>query len=638
MRCLSFRFCRQMASFQIKLFNLFFFLSSFFLFSNPIVKKLPERKDITGEVSINKLLKKNIISKKEQTQGYKIMATDQLKIGDTLVGYTRMNQNKMVRFELEILSLIKNDKPKEESILALITDPLFQETGVLAGMSGSPVYYQNQLIGAIAYTSSFVKKPIVGITAISPMLRLLDYQKSNRQKPNSLSSDELAFNSNSTYKNSDKKWSSLTPIKMPIAINGSFYLDKKDLKKWIHFENSFNFISGVGQNASQKSRDKNQFIPGDAIGINLISGDINLSAYGTVTWVSNDYLLAFGHPMDLSGKVEIPIHYAQVDAVVPKLDLGYKVWTLGAEAGVMKQDRTPAILAQTGVFAKKVPIKLLMETEIQKLQFNYQLVKDANYFSSLLSLVVANSFLHYESIHEPSQLHYEIDLQLDYQKKKIKLVNVINQSKNLTAIDELVNNIGLIASYLEKNSFMNIAITNAVIKIKAMNELDLQTIDQIIYPDIEYRSGDVVKLKVVFRNYRKGKSIKTYRYQIPESMLPGDYVMAISSGVFYEALDSATSPEKYSFYHPDKMIELINRQMNNYTLSIYLLANETSMTIEGEQYPFLPEYAKDVLYYSQQANKSEVYEFHRQDFLENTHTSGAQFIEIKIRDGIFPRK
>ena len=221
---------------------------------------------------------------------------------------------------------------------------LFAETGVLAGMSGSPVYHQGKLVGAVAFTMTFMKKPIVGITPIHSMLRLLEYAKKNNANP--------YLESGTSY--------GLKPIATPLGVGGAFYL-KEEMVKTILARDDFLLVPlGVHSAEANSPAETNEkkakpagspspsFVPGDAVGVSLVSGDLSLSALGTVTYVSNDHVLAFGHPFGLLGKVNFPLHQAEVDAVIPMLSLSFKLGKLGPEVGAIIEDRSPAVLGVVG--------------------------------------------------------------------------------------------------------------------------------------------------------------------------------------------------------------------------------------------------------------------------------------------------
>jgi len=456
------------------------------------------------------------------------LATDELKRGMILDSHTRMSGNEMVDFKLEVLSVMENSSPGEDSIMAEIKDELFQETGVLAGMSGSPVYYQGKLIGAVAYTTSFLKKPIVGITPIHSMLRLIDYDKVKKKE---------------RY-GSGKSFYGMKKISTPLVINGNLHMNRSMLSSMLKQmeDNEFLLIPG---GVSTDPEIPTNFKSGDACGINFVRGDLNISAFGTVTYVSNDYVLAFGHPMDMSGPVDVPLYTAVIDAVVPRLSISYKLGKLGNEVGVITEDRSSAVLGKLGDTAERIPVNVSLKTEVQEKKLHYEIIDDPNYFNMFAPVVILNSFFHYESLAEESTVAYSMEIHTDYKDKVIEVYDTVSVPDNTSSMMGVVESLKGILSYLQFNNFLPIKIKKIDISIDLENYINFSYIDDIQVQKKEYCPGDTVRVRVKLKKYKSAPTQTNFYFKIPEDASDGLYPLIVSSGYYYLFYDSMLTPDKY---------------------------------------------------------------------------------------------
>jgi hypothetical protein len=385
------------------------------------------------------LLAENQIKDKSITSW--IMPTT-LQRGDILLAKTRIDKNIMYDFLLEVLTIKKSAKD-EYIILATTKDKLIKETGIAAGMSGSPVYYKGKLVGAVAFTYPDLKKPIAGITPIYQMLKIIDYigkepinyfNSDNKEYFNydsawvkSFSLDfnnknnfynkfplllwqqlklpSLDFLDNKNHNSSKYQYNYLReninlswrPITLPITISGDFSITSNI---WNRFKNKLGFVDVVladGTNSAVKNlsdknnkdiisltNDDNKLIPGDYIGINFVRGDLDLTAFGTVTYVSNDTILAFGHAMGNGGVTSLPLYKARTETIIPSQSISFKVGKLVKEIGVITQDRKNGILGKIGTMAKYIPMEITLNSVINNLNFKFEIVDEYNYFKNLV--------------------------------------------------------------------------------------------------------------------------------------------------------------------------------------------------------------------------------------------------------------
>ncbi|HMB01524.1 MAG TPA: SpoIVB peptidase S55 domain-containing protein [Spirochaetota bacterium] len=543
------------------------------------------------------------------------ITTDNLKRGMLLSSRTRMDGNEMVSFKLKILSVLKNSAPGEDAIMAEILNTNFRETGVVAGMSGSPVYYKGKLAGAIAYTSSFQKKPVVGITPIKSMLKLLEYEQQNR----------------SNYYKKAAQIYGLQKIKTPLAVSGGLYLDNSMIRDILKQNNDNHFLLLPGGSSSNKNN-TNQLQAGDACGINFVSGDLDISALGTVTYVSNNMLLAFGHPMQLGGKVNLPLYKASIDAAIPRLSLSYKLGTITSEIGRITEDRSAAVLGEIGTYAARVPVNVAINTPVQEKTLQYSVVKDKKYFSRYAILVIINSFLHYESVAEESRLAFEIIFHTDYKKKKVHIMDIISMKDNYKSLKALRAYLGSILNYIEYNRFLPINVTSIDLRLNLKNYIDYSYIDDVKYKKKVYHPGEKVNLNVLLKRYKQPLYKTNIILTIPDGLEDGLYPVMISSGYFYMSTDMYTSPFKYIPESPERFFELLNVDINEKTLAVWMYSPSEGCIIKGQQYKRLPVFQKDFILAAGNAKKAQLYNYTQHQIDLPFVVLGARMIRLEIRN------
>ncbi len=525
----------------------------------------------------------------------------------------------MVSFHLKVLSVMENSSPGDDSVLAEILEPLFTETGVLAGMSGSPVYFEDKLLGAVAFTTSYQKKPIVGITPIYSMIRLIDNAQTNYL--------DRTKNARGFY--------GLSPISTPLAVAGDLRLSENLLNRFFP-EQKFLFVPG-----SVDSRNKitnRTFVAGDGIGVNLVSGDMNLSAYGTVTYVSNQYILAFGHPMDLGGKTTMAMHTAAIDAVVPRLSLSYKVGRLGPEVGSVIEDRSPAILGKMGEPVTRIPFKVRLQSELQDRTFNYQIVKSQDSLLQFVPLLVVNSFLQYESKAEPSTLSYRLKIKTDFHDRTIELVDTLTSFHHEETLMTLAKNIQEVLGTLAENRFVPINIVSLDLELSALSTVKIAMIESLVTDKITYAPGDTVQVTAKISHYRENPELKYLTLKLPETLKPGIYPLILSSADFFLHMEARFSPDKYNPQHPNRLLDLLEMKITSKTMSLWMFGNDSALWIGGKEFQRLPTFAKDLMESSRETGVEGGVEFLSSDLELKESVVGRAITRIAIENSKYLEK
>ena len=302
------------------------------------------------------------------------MAPSEIKTGMTGYGLSVFHGWEPERFGVEIIDVIKNASADGDIILARVSGQGLEISGVIAGMSGSPVYLTNgkseKLIGAVSHTWSYTKEPICGIMPIGQMVSTKDLADSGYLK---------------SMANTDN---GLQKISLPFSVCGFEGESLEYVKKFLssnqdsYQKTASGILIGVSGNASSPAP-TNTLKGGDAVSVNLVDGDLKIQGIGTVTYVSNDDVYIFGHPMDLAGNSYLPISRSYIYSVIPTSFLSFKIGASSTPLGSTIFDGNSAVYCKTGISASMIPVKIAIKTPVKSKTFNIKIVDNKYYFCSL---------------------------------------------------------------------------------------------------------------------------------------------------------------------------------------------------------------------------------------------------------------
>jgi len=306
------------------------------------------------------------------------------------------------RFEVEMIGVLKRFAPKQDLILAKVSGAGLEHSGIIAGMSGSPIYVEGKLVGALAYGWPFSKDPLCGITPIQSML---DIRHAPPAPPVPIagsagSAGEVvaafaerrfagALDALLVPLQRSAASASLAALPIPVSFTGApagggWLFDRVSAAAgWVSAPAGSSGAAGVGGPGAVR--------PGSPISTVLLSGDMLLAATGTVTWVDGDSVLAFGHPFLSMGPIDMPMARADVLAVLPSVYRSFKFSDTGAVIGSVTQDRSTGILGTFGTRAAMVPITVRISSDEVPMQtYRFEAVHNPMLTPVLAAIAIDN--------------------------------------------------------------------------------------------------------------------------------------------------------------------------------------------------------------------------------------------------------
>jgi len=524
---------------------------------------------------------------------------DQVKPGLEGTGRTVFSGTRVETFGAEVLGVLENVGPKRNIILARLTGEKIDKFGVFAGMSGSPVYIDDRLVGAVAFAFSFATEPIAGITPIEEMVEIFQKQVDTsfkigrKMRPSQIYAvsqlplGPLRGNSNvevgSLFQQFDR-YGHLTPIATPVNFSGFASSTLDDFAKYLDAMGFFPVLGGGS--ARNEDWDNAPLEPGSTISAQLVRGDVEVSASGTVTHIAGDKIYAFGHPFLSIGYTDIPLSKAAVLGVIPSLMNGQKISASTESIGAVKQDRATGILGYNGEEAKLIPVRLTLETSRNKTnEFEYEVVNDNFLTPFLISFTVHNSIVSSERAvgGQTLQLKCKIALKGESEVKFENNISDISSSPALAAITAAAP-----VYFILNSGFEDIVVEKIDLELTAVEQTRDALLDKVWQEKLEARAGEEVDITVFIRKANGEVVSEKYPVKIPEGVSPGPLKILIGDGVSFTKLDAQTDQYEFIPQTVSQLVKAINNFKKNDRLYIRLFREKRGAVIAGEGLPGLP--------------------------------------------------
>ncbi len=483
-------------------------------------------------------------------QPAEILSTDRVVAGMKGYGLSDFGDGKGVqRFDVEILGIVKRFAPGQDMILARVAGAGLEKSGIIAGMSGSPIYVDNKLVGALAYGWPFAKDPICGITPIQSML---DIRKAPPAPPVPIAGAAVSTASLiSSFR--DGKFTAaldallspfrpaaadaMAPLPLPLSFSGAG-TPSGLAERFAAAMGAMAVPTGGSNRPSGATPAPARLEPGSAIATVLLTGDMDIAATGTVTWVEGSSVLAFGHPFLSMGPVDMPMADADVLTVLPSVFRSFKFAATGSVLGSISQDRSSGILGSFGTHANMVPIRVrLSSDDIPTQTFHFEVVHNAMLTPILAAMAIDNVLTTIEKRTGERTLVWKSSISTP--DRVIPWQTVFT---GLAAREEAVASLALLTNYLMANEFQDLTITGLDVDIRHSDRLQSARIVNVEADRGKVRPGETVPVRVDLVDFRGSTRRVPLEVHIPENTPPGPVNVFIGDGAAATAYDLALYP------------------------------------------------------------------------------------------------
>jgi hypothetical protein len=536
---------------------------------------------------------------------------EDLRPGMKGIGKTCYQGTKPEEFQVEILGILHGVNPGANAVLAKFSGGLLDKVGIFEGMSGSPVFIDGKLLGAVAFSYSFAKEAIGGITPITQMVDGFEepeafpsgiiYKKSRLWSyrlplpSHGIKSSEMPVFLNSIRQ--QQVWTAagghnLIPIGTPLSLGG-FHNQTLKLFASQFRELGMSIQQGTGGTdpgtaVEEKSKSSSipSFEPGSNIVVSLVQGDLDVSAGGTVTYVDGDRLYAFGHNLLELGYTELPMHAASAITVFPSLESSFKILEAGPLVGTIRQDRGMGIYGIIGERPHMVPMRIQLTTSrgVKKI-FNYELVHDALLTPLLVNLAIYNTII----ASERAQGTVTLDIKGKIDIKDEDAVKVNNRfCSDEDAAKTASLSIAVPVNYLMAAGYKNLNLEKIDLEISAFEKDQAAALESIRLNRTEVKAGETVDLEVSYRRINGELLQDTYPVKIPENASPGLLNLLVADGSAIMSLDEQDEGESLIPRDLSQLIKFVNNMRKNDHLYLRFFRREPGVVVNGEGMPGLP--------------------------------------------------
>ena len=534
------------------------------------------------------------------------LAAKDVKRGMTGYGLSVFRGTTIDKFEVEVLGVLRNRMPKQDMILARMKGAGLEKTGIVAGMSGSPIYLkvgkEHKLAGAIAYGWSFPKEPICGITPVENMYAVAtSTQKPGRKAaaaggkldaPIVLGRRTIrdvrvaagAVNWQGVPASSAVLYRLRTPLQVAGLAEPVLATVRKDFEAL-----GFLPVQG-GAVAGGADLQKVKLEPGAAISVCLAEGDIAMSGSGTVTDVIGNTVLAFGHPMFGEGRVSVPIATTAVHLSFASLVRSFKMSSPIRTVGRLTTDAQAGVVGKLGEFARMIPLEArLRRADLGGGEEVYRcrVLEHPSFTSRLVGTFFVNCLVVRGGFPRENTVTFRATVHLKGHKP-LQLENVYSGLRSLDGISKAVSDIVGRVGALSSNPFGQVRIERITANIDLAAQETTAGVESVRLERNEYRPGETIRALATLRTFKKEAVLQTLELKLPEDFPPGVATVAVCDAATSHGQDRSEAPHRYQPRTLDGLIANVRVQTSNRRLYIRMKLPDRGVAFKGVELPSLP--------------------------------------------------
>ncbi|MBN1124037.1 MAG: hypothetical protein JXA82_03455 [Sedimentisphaerales bacterium] len=523
----------------------------------------------------------------------KYITIDEIRPGNEGYCLTVYQDTRIEKFPLKVLSVVRNWQPGRDAILVVGTDERFIHTGTVAGCSGSPVYLDGRMAGALAAGWFGSKDPLYIVTPIEYMLNIGTGSDNDKGQLAFFSIDsdgpiDLAVTHKqyleqlahlTGHQNVAPNAQSLIPLVTSLPSRTCDFLSE-------HFA-AMGFTPIAAGQSLPEGPAPATLEPGGVLAVPLMSGDISMAATGTVTEVIGNKVFGFGHAFGGIGPVDLPLSAGTVHTVVPGVLRAFKFSSPGPIVGALRYDEACGIVGFFGEKAKLIPVTIHVNryNDPQRRTYRCQMANDRLRGPALLQSAIVGAIEMYGDMPPEHTIRYSgaVDVQ---GFETIHINNISSGSNYLDAVSD-------VAGAVEQamlNPFARTQVQSISMEIDFQNKNIRAGIKQAELSDLSVKPGQLIQLDVVLQSYLSEKTYQTVNVTIPDDIPSGSYDLFILGSDEYTKFISRTAPYKLTGYDMPTLIKALRTLLAIRRDHLYVVLSlpDGGLTIQQDELPHLP--------------------------------------------------
>jgi hypothetical protein len=537
----------------------------------------------------------------------RLFALEDLRPGMKGVSRTVFSGTEAQEFGVEILGVLPGfPGPRQSAIIARLSGANVEKTGVFAGMSGSPVYIDNKLVGAIAFSFPFSKEPIAGITPIKQMIDIFEKASTETRLPKQPKVVSFAQLASTEWKPTLPRQAvsstaliapvsdgsrllplmgqQMVPIATPVVFGG---ISQESLAMFAPqlAANGLLPVSGAGGSAAitplAKATEKT-LLAGTSVSVQLVRGDYSIAASGTVTLRDGNQIYAFGHPFLSLGAADMPMSETAVVTVISNMNNSFKLSVPGAMMGSISQDRATGVFGQLGQAPKMIPVKINLHTSRDRSDtYSYEIANDSFLTPLLLNITVFNTITSSERALGESTITIKGAINVKGQEP-IALDRRFSQANSpILAAGSVA---GPISSLLG-SGFDDVQIEGVTLDISSTDTKYAGTLERIALSKTEARRGENIEIQAYVRTESGKQFVQRIPVKIPEDAIPGQLLVFVGDG---GALQEGSAARAFVPQDLGQLVQAINKVKKSDRLYVKLFRITPGAVIGTSEMPNLP--------------------------------------------------
>lgn len=481
------------------------------------------------------------------------------------VGYTVIHGTNVEPFKVKVISVLRKMWNGSDAILIELEGLNLEHSGTVAGMSGSPIYFDGKIAGALAFGWNYAKDPIAGVTPIEEMYKL--YNDTNASKVASISKNSLQ-----------------TPL-MFSGFNGDSFLEYSDKFKEMGFYpmQAGGSISDINQSG--------KFLFGDSVAIVLIDGDFSIAGVGTVSHTDDEKFLLFGHSMWSKGRLRAPVSRAYINHIVASTASSFKIGAAYSNyLGYTVYDGTFGVSGVYGEVPENTMIPVNLQVEDQSFlnkDFNFRVLNDPTYFSYLLSMAIYTAVTSSAGSDEDGVFSVSYEIETDYFEEPYKVTDRILSYSSKDAFKTAIEQLIAPVDFFIYNNFNRVGIKSIKLSIKRSN-LEYAFLNDITLLEPKAKAGETIHLRVGITPYGKEKTYINIPVKLPVNLTTDVYSIYAANEYIYNYAERLFMPNKYKMRSLDDVMRIYGKSYDDKALKVWLYSSSRGVQIGKDSFPMLP--------------------------------------------------
>jgi hypothetical protein len=505
-----------------------------------------------------------------------IIEPDEIAPGTAGVCLTEMDGGELVEIPLTVIGSLGPTAPEREIVLVRLEDPRFENTGIIAGMSGSPVYVNGRLLGALAFGWSFSREPIGGVTPFSRMLQLKPGGVAEAQGTGSRPRFSELLSAGREQRLGDLLVDWLVPDqgraldRLPLAVSmggwwtpsgGGWLAESWQRLGWV----------GVQGGAAASGSAAGPLRPGAMVAGVMVDGDAVMAAGGTVTELRGDQVWAFGHPFLGAGGVSVPLARARVLAVLPSLASSFKFFEVGEIFGALLEDRSHGVWGEVGTSAPMVRVNVTVDGR----GYSFRTIRHP-LMQPLLTAYLTQASV---SARGRTMGHQTVQLALEVQFNSGGRVRLRESYAGPDASAQAAAMTSAVLGYLQNSPFEGPDVAQVNVELATAERLETADIVEAVPDRYVVRPGDELQVRLTVRPHRGEQYVKHVAIRIPGEVPEGRLDLVVADGPSWTVYDLQMRPFRPASFADD--LRLFDRLSPSNSVVLALERRQPGVAMDG---------------------------------------------------------